>query len=67
MLLSRPVISGAIFALLGVYFAGAGTWLAVFGGTWYYAIAGAGLIATGVLLIMGRPGRLQKAASIHGI
>jgi quinoprotein glucose dehydrogenase len=48
------VISGAIFALLGVYFAGAGTWLAVLGGIWYYAIAGAGLIATGVLLILGR-------------
>ncbi|KRR07270.1 hypothetical protein CQ12_00285 [Bradyrhizobium jicamae] len=32
MLLSRPVISGAVFALLGVYFAGAGTWLAVLGG-----------------------------------
>lgn len=63
MLLSRPVISGAIFALLGVYFAGAGTWLAVFGGTWYYAIAGAGLIATGVLLIIGR----RLALAVYGL
>jgi hypothetical protein len=58
------VISGAIFALLGVYFAGAGTWLAVLGGTWYYAIAGAGLIATGVLLsFLGRRLRLRSTAS----
>jgi uncharacterized membrane protein len=31
MLLSRAVISGAVFALLGVYFAGADTWLAFLG------------------------------------
>ena len=63
MLLSRPVISGAIFALLGLYFAGAGTWLAVLGGAWYYAIAGAGLTATGVLLVLGR----RLALAVYGL
>jgi hypothetical protein len=46
ILRSRPVISGAIFVLLGLFFAGAGSWLAALGGTWHYAIVGLGLVAT---------------------
>jgi quinoprotein glucose dehydrogenase len=60
---SRPVISGAIVILLGVYFAGVGSWLAVLGGSWYYVIAGLGLIATGVLLILGR----RLALAVYGL
>jgi quinoprotein glucose dehydrogenase len=63
ILRSRPVISGTVFALIGLYFAGAGSWLAVLGGTWYYAIAGFGLIATGVLLILGR----RLALAVYGL
>lgn len=62
---SRPVVSGEAVVLLGLFFAGAGLWLAVLEGTWYYAIAGLGLIATGVLLIAGRRLALGTAAPVR--
>ncbi|MEO6030291.1 MAG: membrane-bound PQQ-dependent dehydrogenase, glucose/quinate/shikimate family [Burkholderiaceae bacterium] len=44
------IITGSIFALLGLVLAGGGVWLAALGGTWAYIGLGFGLAATGVLL-----------------
>ena len=33
-------IAGVLLALIGIALAGGGAWLAVLGGSWYYAIAG---------------------------
>lgn len=46
--------SGAVLALIGAVLAIGGVWLAVLGGSPYYLIAGVGLVASGVLLAMGR-------------
>ncbi|MBR0642256.1 membrane-bound PQQ-dependent dehydrogenase, glucose/quinate/shikimate family [Plastoroseomonas hellenica] len=51
---SRPLISGLIVVLLGLFFAGAGTYLAWLGGSWYYLLAGTGLLCAGALLMMGK-------------
>jgi quinoprotein glucose dehydrogenase len=40
-----------VLVLCGVVIAGGGFWLMTLGGSWYYAIAGVGLIASGVFLI----------------
>jgi quinoprotein glucose dehydrogenase len=45
------VVTGWIFALLGLVLAGGGVWLAVLGGSWAYIGLGLGLAATGVLLV----------------
>ena len=50
----RPVVTGALVALLGLYFAVAGSWLAAVGGSWYYLISGACMVASGALIIVGR-------------
>lgn len=47
------ILAAAILAL-GVVIGAGGVWLLTLGGSWYYAIAGLGLIATGVLMLMGR-------------
>lgn len=60
---ARPVVSGTVVLLLGLFFLGAGAWLAALGGSWYYVLAGAGLIATGVLLIGGH----RSALYVYGV
>ena len=45
---------GALVALFGLAFALQGGWLASLGGSWYYLIAGLGLLLSGALLIGGR-------------
>ena len=47
------ILAAALIAL-GVIIGAGGIWLLTLGGSWYYAIAGLGLVATGVLLIKGR-------------
>lgn len=44
-------ILGLVFALLGLPLLGLGAWLIVLGGSWYYALAGLGLIVVAALLI----------------
>ncbi len=39
-----------VLVLLGVVLGGLGAWLATLGGSWYYVLAGAGLLVSGVLL-----------------
>lgn len=50
----RPIASGVVVALLGLYFLGGGVWLAALGGSLYYLIAGVAMIASGVLIALGR-------------
>src|SRR3546814_5209194 len=48
-----PVL-GAIILLLGLVLAVGGGYLAVLGGSWYYVLAGTGLVVSGVQLVRGR-------------
>jgi len=48
-------IGGGFVGLTGVIILAGGVWLAVLQGTPYYAAAGAGLLATGVLLVRRKP------------
>ncbi|HEV7344648.1 MAG TPA: membrane-bound PQQ-dependent dehydrogenase, glucose/quinate/shikimate family [Devosia sp.] len=48
------VLLGGLLVLLGVIIGGGGLWLIALGGSWYYLVAGIGLIASGVLIVMGR-------------
>lgn len=51
---SRPWISGSVFLLIGVALGAGGGWLAALGGSFYYLVAGLGVAATGILLLMRR-------------
>ena len=44
---------GWVCVLFGLVICGGGIWLIALGGSWYYGLAGAGLIATGILLNHG--------------
>lgn len=47
-------IFGSVLALLGVVLAAGGTWLAVLGGSWYYLLAGLGLLIGGAQVFRRR-------------
>src|SRR5215471_8308735 len=49
-----PALLGGVIALLGLILAGGGAYLAWLGGSLYYILVGAMLIAAGYLLIKGR-------------
>ena len=49
------MILGGLLGLIGVVLAGGGAWLAALGGSIYYVLAGLGLIASGALIVRGRP------------
>jgi len=42
-----------VILLLGVVFTAGGAWLASLGGSWYYVLAGVGLLVSGVQLWRG--------------
>jgi membrane-bound PQQ-dependent dehydrogenase, glucose/quinate/shikimate family len=46
---------GALLALIGLVLAVGGGWLIGLGGSWYYLLAGIGLVVSGLLLVAGRP------------
>lgn len=48
------VISGGILILAGIALAIGGVWLAALGGSWYYLLAAAGFLLTGILLVKQR-------------
>lgn len=50
-----------VCVLFGLVICGGGVWLLLLGGSWYYALAGAGLIATGILLNHGS----MKAVAVY--
>lgn len=47
-------IFALIVALFGLALAAGGFWLITLGGSWYYLLAGAGMLASGVLLFLQR-------------
>ena len=49
------MLLGGLLALIGAILTIGGAWLAIVGGSLYYLLAGLGLVASGVLLIRGRP------------
>ncbi|MGY0556984.1 membrane-bound PQQ-dependent dehydrogenase, glucose/quinate/shikimate family [Lysobacter sp. A421] len=49
-----PMITGAVFLLIGLALLGGGGWLVLLGGSWYYLLAGLGFALVGVLLCMRR-------------
>src|SRR3546814_1403888 len=51
---AAPVITGAVFAIIGIILAVGGAQLVQLGYTLYYLLAGLGLIASGVLFALGR-------------
>ena len=48
-------ILAVVFLLIGVILTGGGAWLLSLGGSFYYLLAGLGLVATGVMLFRLRP------------
>lgn len=49
------VIVGVAIALVGLYLAGGGAYLAVLGGSWYFVLAGLATLAAGVLIAKANP------------
>lgn len=45
-------VIGVLLLLLGLLIGAGGVWLAMLGGSWYYLVAGIGLIVSGVLLLL---------------
>jgi quinoprotein glucose dehydrogenase len=60
---SRPLISGLVFILIGAVLAVGGAILAAVGGSWYYIVAGIGVLITGALLLY----RSELALWLYGI
>jgi quinoprotein glucose dehydrogenase len=58
------VVTGVIYALIGLALACGGAWLAVLGGSIYYLIAGVGILVTGGLLIARRRSALWVYAAV---
>lgn len=48
------LVTGIIFIILGLVLAGGGIWLLTLGGSWYYIVAGIGMIVAGALVFKGR-------------
>jgi quinoprotein glucose dehydrogenase len=46
--------AGVVLVLLGLVIGGGGVWLITLGGSWYYLVAGIGLIVSGLLLLHQR-------------
>jgi len=61
---SIPIVSGFVYAAMGLGLAGGGVWLVALGGSWYYLLAGLGVLATGVLLIARRLSALAAFAVV---
>src|SRR5882724_7863136 len=63
---TRPivVITGIVYALLGVILAGGGLWLVTLGGSAYYLFGGLGILVTGALLTAGRRSALWVYAAV---
>lgn len=57
-------VTGIVYALIGLVLAVGGAWLVSLGGSWYYLIAGIGILATGSLLIARRPSALWLYSAV---
>ncbi|RZJ96592.1 MAG: membrane-bound PQQ-dependent dehydrogenase, glucose/quinate/shikimate family, partial [Brevundimonas sp.] len=58
---------GVVLVLLGLVLTGGGIWLISLGGSWYYALAGLGLIASGALLTQTRIEGLYVYAAVFAV
>ncbi|WGF86713.1 glucose/quinate/shikimate family membrane-bound PQQ-dependent dehydrogenase [Marinivivus vitaminiproducens] len=58
------IVTGIVYALLGVILAAGGVWLVTLGGSWYYLLAGLGIVVTGALLIARRPAALWVYSAV---
>jgi quinoprotein glucose dehydrogenase len=47
---AAAIVLSLVIAAFGLVLLGGGVWLIALGGSWYYGLAGAGLLATAVLL-----------------
>ncbi|MCC7644295.1 membrane-bound PQQ-dependent dehydrogenase, glucose/quinate/shikimate family [Janthinobacterium sp. EB271-G4-3-1] len=47
-------VTGVIFILFGLALLGGGIWLASLGGSWYYLLAGIGMLVAGALVFQGK-------------
>src|SRR5215469_13609282 len=61
-----PRVLGGVVALLGLILAGGGAYLASLGGSLYYVLVGAALIAAGLLMIKGRIAGFYTYAGAFG-
>jgi len=63
---TRPVVvvTGIVYALLGIILTGGGLWLVTLGGSAYYLFGGLGVLATGALLVAGRRSALWVYAAV---
>lgn len=60
-------VAALLVALLGLALAGGGVWLIMLGGSWAYAVIGAALLATALLLALRHPAALWLyAATVLG-
>jgi len=62
-----PVVTAAIVALIGLFLAIGGLWLAVLGGSWYFALCGGAMIAAAKLLAKGSHWGLRTYWIILGL
>lgn len=58
------IVTGTLLAVLGLVLALGGVWLAALGGSWYYLLAGLGLVLAGALLIARRSAALWVYAAL---
>jgi membrane-bound PQQ-dependent dehydrogenase (glucose/quinate/shikimate family) len=58
------ILTGAVVALAGLGLAAPGAMLVALGGSFYYLLAGLGLIGSGVLIVRGRPAGLLAYAGL---
>ena len=58
------IVTGLVYALIGLALVGGGVWLAALGGSLYYAIAGLGILIVGVLLLARHAAALQVYAAV---
>ncbi|MGF9564734.1 glucose dehydrogenase [Neorhizobium sp. JUb45] len=53
------ILLSIVLALFGIVLFGGGLWLIWLGGSWYYGLAGAGLLATAYLVLQQRMAALK--------
>ena len=58
------IVTGLVYALIGLALGAGGVWLAALGGSLYYAIAGLGMLIVGVLLLARRAAALWVYAAV---
>ncbi|WP_131195823.1 glucose/quinate/shikimate family membrane-bound PQQ-dependent dehydrogenase [Lichenihabitans psoromatis] len=58
------LLTGIVFIVLGLALGGGGAWLVALSGSFFYLVAGLGIIATGILLLLRRQSALWLYAAV---